>query len=176
MTFLQVLSSLEDNAVEQIEKVASSPMGFVVVALISAAATVITLVIKELFSTHRDNKKNKSVAIETQKDLHVAIVQADLDEIAKQREFLSKENKELWETLKNELISSKQIIQSLEDEIVRNREEMSEVIKINRDEIEKLNLKIDELKVELHSWTTGLKTLPGYVLTKVQDPPDPDSF
>lgn len=78
-------------------------------------------------------------------------ITSNLEEISRQKEFLARENKELWTALKEELEECRTMRQELEVFTIELKE------------------KIIKIEQELSSWKLGLKVPDGYVLIREED-------
>lgn len=109
-------------------------------AIIGAMAAWGGIVLQRKYSS--DDKK------ETQK---IDAYKVDLEQNAKQREFIIKENEELWKALKEEL-----------DIVKEEKKKLDAQVAIMRDRV----LKIE---ADLAAWELGLKTPKGFRLVRIEN-------
>lgn len=118
-------------------EVTTSTSASILIGIIVAATPIITLYINNKF------KKNQKKL-----DMREKYIASNFEEISRQKEFLARENKELWSALKEELEECRTMRQELE------------VFTID------LKEKIIRIEEELGSWKLGLKVPEGFVLIK----------
>lgn len=83
---------------------------------------------------------------------------ADVEQTAKQREFLITENQSLYTLLKGELDMCRQ-----------ERIELDHTIASLNETIDNLKKRLSKIEVELQAWEAGLKVPKGYILKKIED-------
>ena len=111
-------------------------------AIIGALATWGGLALQKKFSNEDRTHKEKQDAYDR-----------DLEQTVKQREFIIKENEELWKVLKQDLDAVKVEKSKLEGQIAILRDRMLKV------------------EADLAAWEMGLKTPKGFRLVKIDEAP-----
>lgn len=112
----------------------------IIIGVLGAVVPIVTIILNNKFK--KTQKKY---------DMHNALIQSDLEELSRQREFFARENKELWGALKEELEECRVIRQELETFTSELKE------------------KIMKIENELSSWKMGLRVPEGYVLVREED-------
>lgn len=136
---MYLLSMLLSTAQEESGSTIPGPVQDVIPAIIGAITTLITLYITKKFS--KAEKKSE----EKQHNYRV-----ELDQLVKQREFVIKENEELWHALKLEL------------DLCRVEREKLDA------EVDSLKSRLTRVEQELQAWELGLKTPVGFKLTRIE--------